>query len=60
MPAVARPSGRASQKQQKQKENQKSLKRKRDQEDLQKLQNAVDEFVGCILFNISILAVKKL
>ncbi|KAI0128160.1 DEAD-domain-containing protein [Hypoxylon sp. NC0597] len=43
MPA-ARPSSRAPQKQQKSKENPKSLKRKRDQEDLQKLQNAVDEF----------------
>ncbi|KAI1089555.1 DEAD-domain-containing protein [Rostrohypoxylon terebratum] len=44
MPAVARPSGRTPQKQHKQKDNPKSLKRKRDQEDLQKLQNAVDEF----------------
>ncbi|KAI1453371.1 DEAD-domain-containing protein [Annulohypoxylon moriforme] len=44
MPAVARSSGRAPQKQQKQKDNPKSLKRKRDQDDLQKLQNAVDEF----------------
>ncbi|OTA95456.1 hypothetical protein M434DRAFT_393698 [Hypoxylon sp. CO27-5] len=43
MPA-ARTGSRAPQKQQKPKENPKSLKRKRDQEDLQKLQNAVDEF----------------
>ncbi|KAI0841378.1 DEAD-domain-containing protein [Hypoxylon sp. FL0890] len=43
MPAV-RTASRASQKQLKQKENPKSLKRKREQEDLQKLQNAVDEF----------------
>ena len=46
MPAVARQGSRATQKQQKQKENPKSLKRKRDQDDLQKLQHAVDEFVG--------------
>ncbi|OTA56044.1 DEAD-domain-containing protein [Hypoxylon sp. EC38] len=43
MPA-ARTGSRAPQKQQKPRENPKSLKRKRDQEDLQKLQNAVDEF----------------
>ncbi|KAI1410254.1 DEAD-domain-containing protein [Hypoxylon sp. FL1857] len=43
MPA-AHAGGRAPSKQQKQKENPKTLKRKRDQEDLQKLQNAVDEF----------------
>ncbi|KAI2618073.1 DEAD-domain-containing protein [Hypomontagnella submonticulosa] len=40
----ARTASRTSQTQQKLKENNKSLKRKRDQEDLQKLQNAVDEF----------------
>ncbi|OTB09906.1 hypothetical protein K445DRAFT_323500 [Daldinia sp. EC12] len=43
MPAV-RAGNRAPQKQKLHKENTKSLKRKRDQEDIQKLQNAVDEF----------------
>ncbi|KAI0379227.1 DEAD-domain-containing protein [Hypomontagnella monticulosa] len=40
----ARTASRTSRTQQKVKENSKSLKRKRDQEDIQKLENAVEEF----------------